>query len=106
MNEKVKIRALKKTQTPGKSEIRGEKKDPVAKPSAVDTEKSISGFIEKAKQFFREVKIEFKKVVWPSRKELISTTIVAVVLVILVAAFLGLVDLILSKLVGFLLGRV
>jgi preprotein translocase subunit SecE len=52
------------------------------------------------KNFFREVKIELKKVIFPSREELIGSTKVVVVLVIIIAVFLGLIDLILSKLIG------
>ncbi|MBI4683335.1 MAG: preprotein translocase subunit SecE [Nitrospirae bacterium] len=55
---------------------------------------------EKIKNFFREVKIELKKVVFPSREEVIGSTKVVVVLVIIVAIFLGLIDLVLSKLIG------
>lgn len=55
---------------------------------------------EKIKNFFREVKVELKKVVFPSREEVIGSTKVVVVLVIIVAIFLGLIDLVLSKLVG------
>ncbi|HDH04875.1 MAG TPA: preprotein translocase subunit SecE [Nitrospirae bacterium] len=54
----------------------------------------------KIKDFFREVKIELKKVVFPSREEVIGSTKVVVVLVLIVAVFLGLIDLILSKLIG------
>ncbi|HDH11993.1 MAG TPA: preprotein translocase subunit SecE [Nitrospirae bacterium] len=54
----------------------------------------------KIKNFFREVKIELKKVVFPSREEVIGSTKVVVVLVLIVAVFLGLIDLVLSKLIG------
>ncbi|HDH53587.1 MAG TPA: preprotein translocase subunit SecE [Nitrospirae bacterium] len=54
----------------------------------------------KIKDFFREVKIELKKVVFPSREEVIGSTKVVVVLVLIVAVFLGLIDLVLSKLIG------
>jgi preprotein translocase subunit SecE len=56
----------------------------------------------KIKNFFREVKIELKKVVFPSRDEVVGSTRVVVVLVLIVAVFLGLIDLILSKLIGIL----
>jgi preprotein translocase subunit SecE len=52
------------------------------------------------KEFFKEVKIELKKVVFPSKDEVIGSTKVVVVLVLIIAIFLGLVDLLLSKLVG------
>lgn len=52
------------------------------------------------KNFFKEVKQEIKKVVFPSRDEVIGSTKVVLVLVIMVAVFLGLIDLLLSKLVA------
>jgi len=54
----------------------------------------------KIKNFFREVKVELKKVVFPSREEVIGSTKVVLVLVLIVAVFLGLIDLVLSKLIG------
>ncbi len=56
--------------------------------------------IEKIKQFFHEVKVETKKVVYPSREELIGSTWVVIITVIIMALFLGAVDLGLSKIVG------
>jgi len=42
--------------------------------------------------FFREVRIEMKKVTWPTRKELIKSTGVVVVAVVAAAAFIGAFD--------------
>ena len=56
-----------------------------------------------AKQFFREVRVELKKVTWPSRKETIASTSVVLITVILVAFFLGIVDLGLSRLIKIFL---
>ena len=50
-------------------------------------------------QFFREVRVETKKVTWPSRKETIASTSVVLVTVFIVAIYLGLVDLGLSRLI-------
>jgi preprotein translocase subunit SecE len=54
----------------------------------------------KVKEFFTEVKIEIKKVVFPSRDELIGSTWVVIITVLVISMFLGLVDLGLSRLVG------
>ena len=59
--------------------------------------------ITKAIQFLSEVKNEVNKVTWPSKKEAIGGTAVVVVVVFLMALFLGLVDLLLSKIVEALL---
>jgi preprotein translocase subunit SecE len=53
----------------------------------------------RAIQFLREVKIELKKVTWPTRKQTLGSTAVVIVLVIIIAVFLGLVDVSLGNLV-------
>ncbi len=55
--------------------------------------------IKKIKEFFREVKVEIKKVVFPTKDELIGSTWVVIIIIIVVSLFLGVVDLGLSKLV-------
>ncbi len=62
------------------------------------------GYIGKAVQFLREVKVELKKVTWPSRRQTIGSTAVVLVLVIIVSLFLGITDFILGKLVQMVLG--
>lgn len=51
------------------------------------------------RQFFREVQAEAKKVVWPDRKETVQATAVVLVMVLFIAAFLWLVDSVLSSLI-------
>lgn len=55
---------------------------------------------DRIKEFFREVKIETKKVVYPGKEELIGSTWVVIVTVIVISIFLGIVDVGLSKLVS------
>ena len=55
---------------------------------------------DKIKNFFKEVQQEIKKVVFPSRDEVIGSTKVVLALVVIIAVFLGFIDLLLSKLVG------
>lgn len=57
----------------------------------------------KIKEFFREVKAEIKKVVFPSRDELMGSTWVVIITVLVISLFLGMVDLSLSRLVGITL---
>ena len=59
---------------------------------------------EKVVQFLKEVQIELKKVVWPTRKDTIASTSVVLVLVIIIAIFLGLVDFGLSRIIRAILG--
>ena len=61
---------------------------PVAKPTA-PKEKTI---IDKSIQFLREVKVELKKVTWPSRKQTMGSTVVVIVIVAVISLFLGVVD--------------
>jgi preprotein translocase subunit SecE len=63
----------------------------------------IKEFLQNAKQFFREVRVELKKVTWPSRKETIASTSVVLITVFLVSFFLGIVDLGLSRLIKIFL---
>ncbi len=57
----------------------------------------------KAKDFLTDVKIEVKKVTWPSRKEALAGTGVVLFLVFIMAIYLGIVDTILSKIVESLI---
>ena len=49
-------------------------------------------------EFFHDVKLELKKVVFPSKKEVIGSTWVVIVSVLIASVFLGIVDLSLGKL--------
>ena len=51
-------------------------------------------------QFLKEIRVELGKVTWPSKNELIGSTIVVVVVSLLLSAFTGVVDFILSRLAG------
>ena len=55
--------------------------------------------------FLREVRDELKKVVWPTRQEVIRLTGVVVIVSVGVGIFLGGTDFILTKLVGLLITR-
>ena len=60
-------------------------------------------WVQKSIQFIREVKIELKKVTWPTKKQTIGSTIVVLVLVFLASLFLGLVDISLTSLIRLIL---
>lgn len=79
----------------------GQKKTvPVAKSS---TEKKEPNFVGKSIQFLREVKVELKKVTWPSKKQTMGSTLVVLLLVMIISLFLGVVDMGLSGLVRVVL---
>ena len=56
-------------------------------------------WIAAVRQFWREVALEMKKVSWPTRTEVINTTIITIVVVFFFAAFLWLSDMGLSYLI-------
>jgi preprotein translocase subunit SecE len=58
---------------------------------------------DKVTRYFEETKLEMKKVTWPTRPEVIGSTIVVMITTILVSAFLYVVDTSLAALVSFLL---
>lgn len=60
-------------------------------------------YIDTMMQFLREVRVELRKVTWPSRKQTIGSTVVVIVLVLIISVFLGVVDFGLSSLVQVVL---
>ena len=58
--------------------------------------------VEKVKGFFNEVKVEAKKVNYPSKDELVGSTWVVITTVVIASLFLGVVDLSLAKVIKLL----
>ena len=56
------------------------------------------GMFKRLTEFVQEVKLELKKVVFPTKKEVIGSTWVVIITVLICAFFLGLVDMGLGKL--------
>ncbi len=67
------------------------------------TSTGIVGKIKEFIEFFEESKVEIKKVVWPTRKETITTCVAVLVVSLVIALYLGVVDLALSKIVEAIL---
>lgn len=65
---------------------------------------AVSGYINIATQFLRESKIELKKVKWPTRKELLASTSMVIIFVLLLAFYLGVIDLGLIKIIKKVVG--
>jgi preprotein translocase subunit SecE len=74
-----------------------------SKKSAPPTAKESNNIFNRAAQFLREVKVELKKVTWPSRKQTIGSTAVVIVIVLIISLFLGLVDIGLSSFIRVIL---
>jgi preprotein translocase subunit SecE len=62
---------------------------------------SVGGLIN----YFREVKIELSKVTWPKRNEVIKLTLIVFIISAIVAAYVGGLDLVFTKLLEFLVSR-
>jgi preprotein translocase subunit SecE len=60
-------------------------------------------FLGRVKEFFQEVAAEFRRVNWPSRQDVASSTMLVLVVVFVLAMYLGAVDVGLSRLVEVIL---
>lgn len=60
--------------------------------------------VARLREFVLEVLAEFRKVTWPSRQELINSTVVVIVVTVVLAFFLGAVDIVLARAVEWVLG--
>ena len=75
------------------------------KPTTAQDEKS-EGLVAKVKDFKSYLELsraELRKVTWPTAKETRTTSLVVLAFVVVMAIFLGVVDLGLSKLISFIL---
>lgn len=69
-----------------------------------DNKGSSVNYFQMAGQFLRECRAELRKVKWPTRKELLASTTVVIVLVLLLALFLGLIDVGLIRIIRSIVG--
>jgi preprotein translocase subunit SecE len=60
--------------------------------------------VAKFTKFLKEVKIEMKKVSWSTRRELIDSTIVVILAVLMLAVFIGICDFLISKFIRIIIG--
>ncbi len=61
-------------------------------------------FIQRIREFFREVMVEFRKVTWPGRPVIVNSTVVVLVVTGVIAFFLWVVDMGLARFVRVILG--
>ena len=62
------------------------------------------GFFARSREYISEVQGEFNKITWPPQPEWVNGTIAVVVVVALIASFLGIVDFGLSQVIQRVLG--
>ncbi|MCD6328584.1 preprotein translocase subunit SecE [bacterium] len=53
--------------------------------------------------FLRNVNLELKRVTWPTKDEISSATVVVIIATLVVSAYLGVLDLLYSKILHFVL---
>ncbi len=59
--------------------------------------------MDKVIRFFKDVKLELKKVTWPGREEVVNSTTVVLITIALISMFLWVVDIALQGIVGQLM---
>ena len=69
-----------------------------------ETTEEAKGWIERSRDFVAEVRGEFDKITWPPQPEMLNGTIAVLVIVAVMATFLGIVDFGLSRLMQMVLG--
>jgi len=77
---------------------------PAKAVTAVKKDDTKPKFLQRIGKWFREMKSELKKVVWPTGKQLFNNTLVSVVVMVASAVVLWLFDLLASGLVDALIG--
>ena len=66
----------------------------------MDIANKSKGILGRTVSFFKEVRLELKKVNWPTKKETLKYTFIVIVVSAVVAAFLGGLDFIFSALIN------
>ena len=75
-----------------------------ASEKKADNPNKIVEYTNIAIQFLKDARTELRKVKWPTRKELIASTVVVIVLVLILAVFLGLIDFVLIRILRGIVG--
>jgi preprotein translocase subunit SecE len=65
--------------------------------------KRLRSIISAVANFLREVRTELIKSSWPTRKELVDSTGVVIVAVLMFSIFVGVSDFVLSRIIGYLM---
>jgi preprotein translocase subunit SecE len=81
----------------------GSGESPKNKPAKAQKKSAKPGMLNRSAKWFRELKSEAKKVIWPSRKQVVNNTIVVIATVAVVGAFVWIVDFLLQQSVALLI---
>ena len=58
--------------------------------------------VGKVREFFVEVMAELKKSSWPTRRELVDSTVVVIITIVVLGVFVALADVVFLRIIGFL----
>ncbi|MCX5687553.1 MAG: preprotein translocase subunit SecE [Candidatus Omnitrophica bacterium] len=72
-------------------------------PSQSTIQLDVARGLKKLYKVITEVKVEMQKVSWSTKDELIGSTTVVIVSTLLLAMFIGMVDIVLSRFIGLIL---
>lgn len=72
--------------------------------AVAEEKKAKKGFFGSIAGFFREIKAELKKIVWPTMKQVRNNTSVVITAIIIVGAFVAVLDVIFSQARNLFLG--
>jgi len=61
------------------------------------------GRIESIRKYFRDIRNEFRKVIWPTRSDIGSQTVVVITTLVFFTIFIGVFDYIFSSIVGLVI---
>ena len=101
--DKTKVKA-KKQPAAGGLKGRLSKAQASAKPARGAKGKAAPSQGNRTAKFLRAVRLELSKVTWPTREELIQSTIMVVIAVSIAGAYIFVFDTIFAKLIGLLSG--
>ncbi len=96
-------RELRRTQERSKQSAQKQRQVAQRKKAAEKKKAEKKGPWKTVVQFLRDVRIEMKKVIWPSRQEVINYTLVVLITVTVVTSFILVLDLVLSKLLHLII---
>jgi len=96
--------AKEQKKTSENAEASEEKSTKKAKKAASKKEESKPNVFQSIGKWFRDLKIEFKNVTWPTKQTVVTNTGVVMSVIVLGSLVIGLLDSGLLKLVQFLIG--
>ena len=96
-------RELRRVQERSKQSAQKQRQVAQRKKAAEKKKAEKKGVWKTITQFLRDVRIEMKKVIWPSRKEVIDYTLVVLITVSVVAVYILVLDFVLIRLLHLII---